>query len=339
MKKIMAIGAMAAMVAGAAFATDINGGLKLTGDLFSYDTDGNVVKALQMNNATVDNTSWHLFSMSASGEKAGAWVNVDGDQNGAKTYIDAAGIWIKPVDAFKLSFGNQYFYAHRGQFAWWTGLAKLEKQGFSTTISAGPATIDLALANGGSTAWANSTLADPSKIGSTWADVSVNIDGVGNVMVFGGKDLGSEFGSQEYIAGAGVDLGLVEGLTLKFDAAAYVNSLKVSDVALFPVVDYSNDMFRAAIDFPVKINVVATKDNVDLRTQFYAEVRALDAFTPYVQLVTGNMINTATGCDYRVKAGIKGSVENVSWTTYFNTDLTNADKFSFNIPVELSIGL
>lgn len=99
MKKLLAAGAMAAMLAGAAFAVDLSGTAKITFDAFS------------INNA--DPAAWTLFSAPADGSSFEMKASTSDEKAGASVIITAVNaakvdgsIWFKPVDVLKVSVGT-----------------------------------------------------------------------------------------------------------------------------------------------------------------------------------------------------------------------------------------
>ena len=112
MKKIV-MGLAAVAMAATMFATDFTGGLKLTGDLFNYTTDGTdkgkmtVLSAISNKN---DGTKAEA-TLSLSSEKVGASIKIAADMTSddkAKLVLSGNSLWFKPIDALKLSLnGNE----------------------------------------------------------------------------------------------------------------------------------------------------------------------------------------------------------------------------------------
>ena len=110
MKKIV-MGLAAVAMAATMFATDFTGGLKLTGDLFNYTTDGTdkgkmtVLSEISNKN---DGTKAEA-TLSLSSEKVGASIKIAADmKSDAKLVLSGNSLWFKPIDALKLSLnGNE----------------------------------------------------------------------------------------------------------------------------------------------------------------------------------------------------------------------------------------
>ena len=113
MKKIVGILAAAAVLATSVFAADVSAGVRLEGSLFNWN--GSTASALSLKH---NNQYYHApIAFSVSGEKAGGTLKLtDQDRGNAASATVAADkdatvktsawqIWLKPVDAVKLTFG------------------------------------------------------------------------------------------------------------------------------------------------------------------------------------------------------------------------------------------
>ena len=109
MKKIV-MGLAAVAMAATMFATDFTGGLKLTGDLFNYTTDGTdkgkMTVLSPISNAN-DGTKAEA-TLSLSSEKVGASIKIAADMSTGKEHLVLSGnsLWFKPIDALKLSLNG-----------------------------------------------------------------------------------------------------------------------------------------------------------------------------------------------------------------------------------------
>ena len=107
------MGLAAVAMAATMFATDFTGGLKLTGDLFNYTTDGTdkgkmtVLSAISNKNDGAKAEA----TLSLSSEKVGASIKIAADMttdDKAKLVLSGNSLWFKPIDALKLSLnGNE----------------------------------------------------------------------------------------------------------------------------------------------------------------------------------------------------------------------------------------
>ena len=109
MKKIV-MGLAAVAMAATMFATDFTGGLKLTGDLFNYNTDSGAMTVLSPISNANDATKVEA-TLSLSSEKVGASIKIAADMSPTdkqKLVLSGNSLWFKPIDALKLSLnGNE----------------------------------------------------------------------------------------------------------------------------------------------------------------------------------------------------------------------------------------
>ena len=106
MKKIV-MGLAAVAMAASMFATDFTGGLKLTGDLFNYNTDSGKMTVLSAISNANDGTKAEA-TLSLSSEKVGASIKIAADMTSGKEHLVLSGnsLWFKPIDALKLSLNG-----------------------------------------------------------------------------------------------------------------------------------------------------------------------------------------------------------------------------------------
>ena len=102
MKKIVGILLAGAMVF-SAFAADLTGGVRLAGELFSYNGTSEEVKALMLKN---ENQFWNApLTLSISSDRAGGTFKMcDADSDTMKSGKWA--IWFKPMDMLKVNLGT-----------------------------------------------------------------------------------------------------------------------------------------------------------------------------------------------------------------------------------------
>ena len=105
MKKIV-MGLAAVAMAATMFATDFTGGLKLTGDLFNYNTDTGAMTVLGAISNGNDGTKAEA-TLSLSSEKVGASIKIAADMSSdEKLVLSGNSLWFKPIDALKLSLNG-----------------------------------------------------------------------------------------------------------------------------------------------------------------------------------------------------------------------------------------
>ncbi len=111
MKKIMAIGAMAAMVAGAAFAADVSGALKVSTDMFNMEFKDGASPTVLGTGVASGGMGWGTrLQTSINGEKAGAQFSLsyhDWEDPAVDLFLHDTSVWFKPVDMLKVSILNQ----------------------------------------------------------------------------------------------------------------------------------------------------------------------------------------------------------------------------------------
>ena len=107
MKKIV-MGLAAVAMAASMFATDFTGGLKLTGDLFNYNTKSGAMKVLDTISNENDGTKVEA-TLSLASEKVGASIKIAADMSSdekKKLVLSGNSLWFKPIDALKLSLNG-----------------------------------------------------------------------------------------------------------------------------------------------------------------------------------------------------------------------------------------
>jgi len=135
MKKILAAVSVAAMVAGAAFAVDVNSMIQLDGDLLNVTTgDTGTVKVLELTEYSPSGDSDYLWKLSASGDNFGgeiwSWT--------LDSTVSSKKIWFSPVDFLKVTVGNV-----GGQsiafpnFDWWAQTAQNYSYGYMAEATFG----------------------------------------------------------------------------------------------------------------------------------------------------------------------------------------------------------
>lgn len=206
MKKIMAVAAMAAMVAGAAFAVDVSGQVKATGNAVAgSNKDGDTVKVLTLDN--LNNSGDTKLSFSASGEKAGASFDIKEGGN-----IADAGIWFKPVDMVKVSVGKSWTCINMEEIDW-SNIMDFGGTGYAVEVTpVAGLTADVYLLDG---SWSYGAFMTGKTISALGAKVSYGAD-FGTVTVLAGYT-----GTTKVALGYA---GNIAGITLKADAVTAINA-------------------------------------------------------------------------------------------------------------------
>ena len=104
MKKIV-MGLAAVAMAASMFATDFTGELKLTGDLFNYNTESGAMKVL----SAIGSEKKAEASLTLASEKVGASIKIAADMSETgkeKLVLSGNSLWFKPIDALKLSLNG-----------------------------------------------------------------------------------------------------------------------------------------------------------------------------------------------------------------------------------------
>ena len=159
MKKIVGILAAAAVLATSVFAADVSAKVKLDGSLFNFD--GTKDKAALSGVSIQHNTdeSWNpVIAMSTSSENAGASVSFyvgawDATKMGVWNHGYGTGakewnIWMKPADAFKLSFGRIAAGTNVENIDWSNRLFGYDEWGYQAEYAADGLTLNLGLHTG-----------------------------------------------------------------------------------------------------------------------------------------------------------------------------------------------
>ena len=188
MKKIVGILAGAALLATSVFAADVSAKVQLDGDLFNLATgDETVAKGIMLKEYDPSGDSDYLWKLSVSGDNYGAEIwswNIDGSVSSKK-------IWIKPVDAVKVTFGNIYGSSIANpNFGWWAKTVEQSSYGYQGDFTFGALNIVAAIAPGAGNYWFDSSAADAvSKVGGFWFDAKYDLGDIGKIQLIAAKEV------------------------------------------------------------------------------------------------------------------------------------------------------
>ena len=357
MKKIVGILAVAALFATSVFASDISAATKIEGTIFSYGTDKKV-ELLTEKNGSQDWANPN-FSMSVSGENAGATVTIttQGDDTPKQT---TQTIWFKPIDALKITVGNYDVALNKEQIDWTESVTGLGGNGYLLSIGASGFALDFGIEANGNY-WITKADGADAVLNPFFFKVGYSAD-FGNIGAFAKITLtpakAATAAKTTYVLDP--EAGVVPVVTPATEAtsasksilfgAGYRNNFSGVDAFLNVVgsmgekfdwirpelyASGSADAFGYALFVAPRIYT-----NKDLNQKTDCELLAkvsysLDGITPYAYFKSANLLADTFAAT--VKLGASGSVGAMGWNTWLQLDI--ADKTGISIPVEFTIGL
>ncbi len=330
----MAVAAMATSM----FAADVAAQLKLGTNLYA----DKAVFTKPTSAGWDDNNTF--MKMSVAGDQAGAEIHLSKED----VSLYGLSLWFKPIDAIKVTVGNNTSSTFvKGTFAWWAPTAKLENV---TGIKVNGTIGDL----GPEALYAAESKPEEPKALSFLDFNKTGYDVVGNFWVQGTYNLGSAGAVQAYVTkgavlnaygvgGWGHTAGLAIGLAYDhmpwqqtgFYADALVNFNESGDSLEFDeVVGQLGGQF--------------CKDGLALRLVncfaydskfaygFVAKASyAINAYTPYVQLLGNSILDKSLGAEVGVDFNVGSCAINAAFKT--TIDFTGASAFEFAIPVSFTV--
>ena len=338
MKKIVGIIAAVAMIATSVFAADISAATKISGSIFGIDKD----KKVEMLNERNDSHDYANpnFSMSVSGDKAGASVNITTNNYGGSNEgvsLTSQSIWFKPFDAFTVKVGNFDVALNKEQIDWTESKTGLGGNGFLFSINTSGFGLDFGL-TGHEGAWFSKADGTDAVLKQFFFKVAYGAD-FGNIGAFASFNDDNEDGKNGTSKASTIK-------NIKF-GAGYRNNFDGLDVFL-NVVGWMGDKFdwiRPELYLSGSVDSFGYSlfaapqiwTNGDLNKSTELELIAkvtfgMDGFTPYAYFKAANIL--ASTFNATIKVGANGSIGAVGWNTWAQFEV--ADK-AFSVPFELSL--
>ena len=149
MKKIVGI-LLAGAMAFSAFAADLTGGVRLAGELFSYNGTSEEVKALMLKN---ENQFWHApLTLSISSDRAGGTFKMT--DGGSDTMNSGKwAIWFKPMDMLKVNLGTIDKSMNTESIDWGGRVLNYDSFGASLDVNVDAFSATLAVVPGNNAWW------------------------------------------------------------------------------------------------------------------------------------------------------------------------------------------
>ena len=130
MKKIIGIIAAVAMAA-SVFAVDFSAGVRLQGNLFTYDDGSKKVTVLDLHH---ENQFYQKpISFAISSDRAGGALKLT-DVTDKNVKTDAWSIWFKPVDALKITVGRWSTNLNQEHIGWCNTDSGIESDGYALSL-------------------------------------------------------------------------------------------------------------------------------------------------------------------------------------------------------------
>lgn len=305
------------MLAGAAFAAEVNGGLMLHGDAVTFKTADKSVKVASPTDV------WSRGSgINVSSERAGLSLSFE-SANDASGY----NLWVKPVDALKMSFVKSYGSTSFGLDFTADGL------GIGGSI--------------GSTIYETVSAAEPKwssyvSYGADFGSVKVSV-GHKSLNDWYTVDNGS-YGNHQRALAADVDLKLVDDLTTKLTAGLYVDEDKISTVIVPVELGYKvNDLSFGAKLVPTyfKEAYALSLNGPAGKAESFGMPVILDFSTPVSDLTLAVQLraNDVTAFADQGISGtveVSGAVDAFNYTVGVSGAYATASKVTLTVPVTVS---
>lgn len=341
MKKILAAVSVAALVAGAASAVDVNSMIQIDGDALNVTTgDSGTVKALMLKEYDPSGDSDYLWKLSASGDNFGGEIwswNIDGSVSSKK-------IWFSPLDFLKVTVGNVGGQSIANpQFGWWAQTANNYAYGYQAELTFGSLAAKIALEPGAANYWidASATNVFGGVIGGTWVDVSYDLGDFGKVQ--GVVTINGTIGAHGYSGWATSPLAFgVAYNKMPFGATGFYGDAFVSfkydgSDLVFQGVDsqIGGQVVLGAITIR-ETNLIQYRDEFKFGFEARAEYAA-GSFTPYVNVLGYDIMDS----QLTINLGAGTSVGSVSIDASVEIPLDFSDgySFGFSVPVQFSLAL
>ena len=347
MKKIVA-GLAALAMAASVFAADVTGQLKLGTKIFDSTTK-TVLDTPASSGWDNNNT---FFKISAAGDKSGAEFRLTNPEvfaTGLNAPFYGLSLWIKPIDALKITIGDTAVNSNAfGTFAWWAKAIKFESDITKSEVTA--IRCDLTLDNLSLIFLsANTPLLDFSKsgyavLGDFWLEGSYNLGNAGTIqaIITKGADLNA-YG----IGGWGKTAGLAFAASYNkmpwqqtgFYADAIIN---LTTAFKFDEVTSQFGGQYCANGLALRLtNVLSYGDKYGTKKFDYGFAAqasyAIDAWTPYLKLVGNEIMDKKLTVDLGVTTTV-GSCEIEAYID-LPLDFNKGSTFSVNIPLTFKMGL
>ena len=343
MKKIVGIIGAAAVLASSIFAADVAGQLKLGAKL--YDSESKSILTTPASSGWDDNNTY--FKLSATTDIAGAEMHFSAED---ATYYNYS-LWFKPIDALKVTAGNVSVSSiAKGTFAWWATTAKFESSfgegkkcdGFKFDITVDNLSFTFLSAK---TALLNFSNEGYAVLGDFWLDGKFGLGDYGTIQVAATK--GATINA--YGVGGWETAGLA--FLVAYDHMPWQQTgfyadvlVNLADAKAFEGVSSQIGGQYVADGLAIRLtNMIAFGQHYgDGENHFdYGFVAkasyAIDAFTPYIQLLGNEIMDKKCGLEVGCDTNVGACAINVAFTTTLN--FNEGSTFSFAIPVYLSVGL
>jgi hypothetical protein len=355
MKKILAAVSVAALVAGAASAVDVNSMIQIDGDALNVTTgDSGTVKALMLKEYDPSGDSDYLWKLSASGDNFGGEIwswNINGSVSSKK-------IWFSPLDFLKVTVGNVGGQSIANpQFGWWGTTINNYDYGYQAELTFGSLAAKIALEPGKGAYWINASETNVigGVIGKTWADVTYDLGDFGKVQgIFAINGTVSPHSTNQTGWSDPYTPALALGVAynkMPFGATGFYGDAVVSfvngtDGLTFGAVDsqIGGQVVLGAITIR-ETNLLHYSESDDFKFGFEARAEyAAGSFTPYVNVNGYGIMGTNDAGKPNNLAfdfGASTSVGSVSIDAHISipVDFSDSYTFSFSVPVQFTLAL
>lgn len=320
------------------FGVEFSGQVKAETTLLGYGSD-----FYMFGTKDVSNSGDTKFEASVSGEKAGASVKI-----ASKGSFDEATLWFAPVDGLKFSVGKVATGSiAQDNFAWWAQNGKTEtsdNKGIKVEFAKGAFGTSLAM-NAGSN-WIDASRKGIDVIGGFTFDINYAIENIGKFQLVVAKDTQVAYGMDGW-GSAKLAFGLAYN-NMPWESTGYYADVffglsgdsdgNITD----PYAVYSTIGGQFALNgLMIRLNnMICYKfaGTGDFNYGFMFKTSySMGAVTPFVKIDGNEIMDSKLG----VNLGADCNVGGASISAYVSMPLnfTSGSKFTFSVPVEISVAL
>ena len=336
MKKIVGI-LLAGAMAFSAFAADLTGGVRLAGELFSYNGTSEEVKALRLQN---ENNFWNApLTLSISSDRAGGTFKMcDADSDTMKSGKWA--IWFKPMDMLKVNLGTIAKDLNKESITYGGCLLGYDDFGASLDINVDAFSATIAVVPGAGAYWMSKEDGKKLVAGrlNLYAQYAADFGTIKAMFDFSNtfKDIKVGAGYNKSFGDISIwgDVAFIKLDEPKIDTTNIFNSRDTESLMIDFDVTYAKDAFNAQAYVQYDIRTFE-----EFKTDFQALMLKakvsynMGSFTPYLQFTDDNLFADDFAC--QIKPGVTGSVGIMNYEVAVQFDV--ADDITVSVPFNASV--
>ena len=322
MKKIVGI-LLAGAMAFSAFAADLTGGVRLAGELFSYNGTSEEVKGLMLKN---ENQFYHVpLTLSISSDRAGGTFKMCDKDSDTMISGDWA-IWFKPMDMLQVNLGKIAKSMNTESITYTNRVLNYDSFGASLDVNVDAFSATLSVVPGKATYWMSKAKGAEVVLGelNLYAQYAADFGTISAML-----DFSENFDKISIAAGYKNTFG---DITMFADAAVVLKE-NANKFYVDADVVYAKDALNAQayVLFDAPFEGIA-KDTIHVKTLAKVSYN-LGSVTPYLQFSDDNILASSFAC--QIKPGVTGSVGIMNYEVAAQFDI--AKKVNISVPVNFAV--